>query len=140
MKEFVHFLTNNWLLASIFIIALIAFIANELRLKNNPLNLSPQAVIDLINHKNAVIVDLRQDKSYSDGHIINAINISADLIDKKLNSLQKYKSQPIVLVCAAGNSYSKPQTLLQQSGFQVYQLEGGLQAWKQAGLPLTKKS
>jgi rhodanese-related sulfurtransferase len=56
-----------------------------------------------------------------------------------LAKLEKYRKKPVVVVCAAGQRAAAGCRLLSKAGFEdVCQLEGGIQAWEKAGLPLTR--
>ncbi|MEW5888836.1 MAG: rhodanese-like domain-containing protein [Pseudomonadota bacterium] len=94
----------------------------------------------LINREDAVVVDVREPAEYSQGHIVNARNLPLGQLQKRLTELEKFKDKPIILCCASGNRSASAGATLRKAGFaKVYNLAGGVVAWEQAGLPVTKK-
>jgi len=97
------------------------------------------AALQLINHKNAVVLDVREPGEYDAGHILNSKFIPLGKLKERLGELEKYKDQPIVVVCRSGNRSGTACFLLGKQGFaQVYNLAGGVQAWQKINLPLEK--
>lgn len=97
------------------------------------------AALQLINHKNALVLDVRNDEEYKAGHILNSMQIPLGKLNERIGDLEKYKDQPIVLVCRSGNRSVAACSMLGKSGFsQVYNLAGGIIAWQKANLPLRK--
>lgn len=136
----ITFLHDNWMLATVFTLAVIAFVGITLFEKASGTTLlSPEAVIDLINHKEGVIVDVRDRAAFAKGHILDAINVELSAIadSKKLLDL---KTRPLVLVCAEGLNSAKAGIILRKQGFsQVFVLKQGLISWANSGCPLVKK-
>jgi len=142
MNNIIGFLTSHWILSTSFLILLIAFIANEWSLRSFGLpTLAPVNAVDLINHSDAKVIDIRSANAYQDGHILGSLNIPMAQLNQKLKSLEKYQDKPMIITCNVGQEAAKAATLLKAQGFtQIFLLQGGLQAWRTAGLPLTKKS
>lgn len=138
----VEFLGNHWILSSTFLILLVAFLANEwINRTVGVQTLEPKAAIDAINHSNAKILDIRQQTSFLEGHILGSLHIPMVHLEQKWKSLQSHQDKPIIVVCNMGQEATRASALLKQQGFtKVFVLNGGLQAWRAAGLPLTKKS
>ncbi len=140
-QQITHFIVNHWLLSTAFILVLILLLIEELRGKQGGSRLSPTDAIALINNHRAGIVDVRDQEAFNSGHIVNAMHIpQADLM-KNLEKLKKYRERerPLILVCNAGHNSQQMVGKLRKQGFgAVYSLAGGLQAWKNASLPLTK--
>jgi len=94
----------------------------------------------LINRQDAVIVDVRETAEWSAGHIQNARHMALGHLAGRLSELEKFKDAPLILVCASGNRSGHACRRLQKAGFQqVFNLSGGMRAWGDAGLPLTRK-
>ncbi len=94
----------------------------------------------LINREDAVVVDVRTDGEFSQGHIVNAVNIPQKSVEEQLTKLNKYRNKPIIMACRTGQVASGVGSKLRKNGFeQVYNLAGGLAAWESANLPLVKK-
>lgn len=142
MEQIVAFLTNHWILSSLFLILLISFVTNEwvARSRGVP-SIPPQALVDLLNHADAKVIDIRAGQAFSEGHILGSVHMAAKQIPQKLEGLRKYQEKPLILICSQGIEAAKVAVFLQSQGFkQVMFLQGGLQNWRAAGLPLQKKS
>lgn len=97
------------------------------------------AALQMINHKNAVILDVREEKEFNAGHILNAKHIPLGKLAGRIGELERNRGQPIVVMCRTGQQSASACMLLGKQGFeQAYNLAGGLQAWLKAGLPLEK--
>jgi rhodanese-related sulfurtransferase len=97
------------------------------------------AALQLINHKNALVLDVRDDGEYKAGHILNSTQIPLGKLNERVGELAKYKEQPIVVVCRSGNRSGTACAALGKHGFnQAYNLTGGVTAWQKASLPLKK--
>lgn len=137
METYLEFTSNHPVLVVLLLISFFLLIFSELRRKASGLvNIDPTAAVSLIN-QDAMIIDLRNKEAYSRGHIVNAKNIPLDEFDAKRESIQKFKSKPVVAVCDSGISSTKIVNTLRQAGFEnVFGLKGGMSAWGQAGLPV----
>jgi rhodanese-related sulfurtransferase len=137
METYLEFTSNHPVLVVLLLISFFLLIFSELRRKAGGLvNIEPSAAVSLIN-QDAMIIDLRNKEAYSRGHIVNAKNIPLDEFDGKRESIQKFKSKPVVAVCDSGTSSTKIVNTLRQAGFEtVFGLKGGMNAWDQAGLPV----
>ena len=99
---------------------------------------STQAV-QLINRRDAVVVDVRPAADYKAGHITNARHIPEGDLDARMKELEKLKTRPIIVSCARGNRSAAVAAKLRKLGFQeVLSLRGGIAAWQQASLPVEK--
>lgn len=84
--------------------------------------------------ENAFVLDVRTEEEVSTGVIEGAANIvyDANFADKVVSLEQK----PIFVYCAAGGRSAKAATILRDKGYTVFELQGGMNAWKDAGLPV----
>jgi len=81
------------------------------------------------------LLDVRLPNEWEAGHIEGAIHIPEDELDGRLDELDR--ARPIVTVCRAGTRSDDAAEALRGEGFDAQSLDGGLLAWKWAGLPLT---
>ena len=134
-----EFAVNHLLLVSAFVVILAMLAGVELRHRFGKVrDITPGEATRLINHENAILVDMRNDKDYRDGHIVNAFHVPADK-NESVGKLDKYRDRPLIVCCRSGNQSLRLCTELSKKGFaSVYNLKGGLHAWQQAGLPLSK--
>jgi len=95
--------------------------------------------LQLINHKNALILDVREESEYKAGHILNAKLISLGKLTSRIGELERYREQSIVVVCRSGQRSASACATLGKQGFtQAYNLSGGVMAWQKSNLPLEK--
>src|SRR5215218_7732850 len=59
--------------------------------------------VQLINRRDAVVLDVRDATEYNSGHITNARHIPESELDGRLRELEKVKAKPIIVSCARGN-------------------------------------
>ena len=99
----------------------------------------PMEAVQLINRRDAVVLDVRDAAEYKSGHITNARHMPENEIDSRVKELEKMKSKPIIVSCARGNRSMNVANRLRAQGFtEVFSLRGGLAAWQQANMPLEK--
>lgn len=135
-----QFVQNNiWMLliaASSGMMLLWSFLGNRLR---GVKEVDNAAALQLINHKNALILDVREENEFNTGHIRGAKLIPLIKLKERIGELERYREQPIVVVCRSGNRSATASALLGNRGFgQAYSLTGGMMAWQKADLPLEK--
>lgn len=97
------------------------------------------AAMQLINHKNALMLDVREQSEYAAGHVVNSKLIPLGKLKERIGELEKYRERPIVVICRSGQRSASACALLGKQGFaQAYNLNGGITAWQKASLPLEK--
>lgn len=95
--------------------------------------------VQLINRKDALVLDVRDEGEYASGHIPNARHIPLGKINERLRELEKFKAKPIVVHCRTGTMSAKACGVLRKNGFtNVHNLRGGIAAWQEASLPVQK--
>lgn len=95
--------------------------------------------VQLINRRDAVVIDVRNAAEYKSGHVTNARHIPEAELDARMKELEKVKAKPIIVTCARGNTSAKVAAELRKRGFnEVVSLRGGIAGWQQASLPLEK--
>lgn len=128
------------MLCAALVLIVIFLLIEELRGKQGGNRLSPQTMTHLMNRERAVVIDLRGKEAFNQGHIVNAINLpQAELLNNP-DKIKKYQDKPVILTCDLGQSSTTVATQLRKKGYnKVFVLAGGLQSWKNAGLPLESK-
>lgn len=97
------------------------------------------AATQLINHKNALVLDVREQGEYDSGHILNSKLVPLGKLRERIGELEKYRDKPILVVCRSGMRSASACAQLGKQGFaQAYNLEGGVMAWQKASLPLER--
>ncbi len=135
-----EFVLKNWMLFAGLIVVLFLIVYDPLmRLLYGVRNLSVMRAPALINHENAVVVDVGEPKEFEAGHIPAAINIPFTKLRDGLQQLEKHKSKPMILCCRSGNRSAKAAVVLRRNGFEsVYNLTGGMLAWSKENFPTEK--
>jgi rhodanese-related sulfurtransferase len=93
----------------------------------------------LLSQTNLVILDIRTPEEFKSFHIAGATNIDfhGSDFEQRINSLDKSKNY--LVHCASGGRSTQSLKIFQKHDFQsVYHLDGGINAWKNAGLPVEK--
>ena len=141
MERIPEFIANHSSLALAFVVILGMLIWTIWQTAGRGLKkLSPMDATQLINREDAVVLDVRSDGEFNQGHIVNAVNIPQKSVQDQLSKLDKYRDRPIITACRNGQMAVTVGNLLRKNGFeQVYNLAGGLVAWEGANLPLVKK-
>ena len=99
----------------------------------------PIEAVQLINRRDAVVLDVRDAGDYKAGHITSARHMPENQIESRMKELDKVKTRPIIVSCARGNTSMKVANRLRKLGFtEVFSLRGGIAAWQQANMPLEK--
>jgi rhodanese-related sulfurtransferase len=80
------------------------------------------------------VVDVREEAELEDGSIEGAINIPLYELPYRMPELSKAK--PVLTVCETGDRSSRAAELLEGSGFESFNLEGGMWGWKMRRLPV----
>ncbi len=93
----------------------------------------------LINRRDAVIVDVREQAEFAQGHLPNARHIPLSQFKTRLGELTRFKAKPLLVHCATGGRSHGAAEMLKADGFaEVFSLRGGIGAWQQAGMPVEK--
>jgi len=138
MQQLFEFAMNHWILVTAFI--LVAGYLIFTLVQGDKGSVDPLAATEMINHQQAVVVDVRPSADFHKGHIINAISIPSNGFASQIATLNKHKERPIIVSCRSGAQSTAACNQLRKAGFeQVYNLKGGLLAWQSANLPVTRK-
>lgn len=140
MEKYVVFITQHWVLSTLFAVTLSALLISEwVHRRFGIAEVTPEQAVQLINHQSAVVFDSRIEAQFLEGHILGALNVTALQLDQKMGVLQKYLSKPVIVVSTPGRGSISLVPLLKQKGFtRILQLNGGIHNWTAAGLPLVK--
>jgi rhodanese-related sulfurtransferase len=83
---------------------------------------------ELIDNDEVVVIDVRTQGEYDEGHIPNATLIPEDEIDNKMEELDKDASY--LMVCRSGNRSSNASEMLAKNGFKhIKNMKGGMNEW-----------
>lgn len=93
-----------------------------------------------IEGKDIVLLDVRTPEEYAAGHLSQARNIDWNGADFEKQVAGLPTSQPIYIYCLSGGRSHTAAEKLRESGYMVYEMEGGIMQWRKAGLPEEKPS
>ena len=92
-----------------------------------------QKAISKSDHK-PVLLDVRTQSEYNDGHIQDAINIPHDQLLKEPQLVSAYKDSQMVVFCRSGVRAGKVIEMLEGLGFkEIIDIDGDMLAWNEAG-------
>ena len=101
--------------------------------------LSPTEATIWINRRKAAVLDLRPASDFKIGHLPGSKHILAEQIPSGIDKLKLDRNNPVILVCQSGANARKLVPDLNKLGFtEVAVLDGGVQGWQAAALPLVK--
>jgi rhodanese-related sulfurtransferase len=133
-----EFLQTNILLVAIALVSGLWFVWLSIRRPSGKV-LSPVAATRLINHEDAIIVDVREDAEFFAGHLPEARHLPLRDFDALAHELDSLKERAILVTCAAGARADSACARLGKRGFtRLHLLEGGVDAWQRAGLPVIR--
>lgn len=141
MQDITTFLSNHAMLAFAACVVIIFLLMIEaLRAKRGSFNINPLQTTQLINHHNAIVIDIRDEQSFQNGHIIDAMLMSISDIKQLNKKIEKLKGKALVIVCNTGVESQKIATFLLKNGYNAYSLAGGMRAWLNAEMPVIKEN
>lgn len=141
MQEYMAFAAKHiFLTAGIVVVAALIVVEELKHFTSGSVRVKVAGAIKMMNEDNATVLDIRTSEAYSDGHIVGAINVPASDLKEKIDTLEKHKNNLVIVVCARGHEANAAMMLLRKAGFSALRiLVGGMGAWKEAELPVTKQ-
>jgi rhodanese-related sulfurtransferase len=94
----------------------------------------PQQAADLLRDGGAQLVDVREPYEHEAGRIAESVHIELDRLPSEAETLDR--ERPIVFYCRSGSRSALAAEAFAASGYDARNLDGGLEAWVAAGLPL----
>jgi rhodanese-related sulfurtransferase len=138
--SFVAFVEKNWMLFATLIASggmLIWPLLNG-RLSSGR-GIGTLGATQLMNSQNPLLLDLREAKEIEGGRLPNAVHLPLSQLASRGAELAKYTSRPVIAYCDRGQRGGSAAGALAKLGFKdIYHLQGGFKAWKDAGLPVSK--
>lgn len=138
VNQLIEFVGNHWYLF-VALAVILGLLIHNLVVGDRG-SIAPLGATELINHRDAAVVDVRPAADFAKGHIINALNIPMNGLKNQTVALSKLKGRPIIVTCRSGSQSAVACNQLRKQGFEeVHNLKGGILAWQAANLPLTRK-
>jgi rhodanese-related sulfurtransferase len=109
--------------------------SDQLQIQHSSItNLTPAAFEEMIK-MDGILLDVRTPNEFNEGHLENALAMDYYNDDFEKRSMELPKDKAVYVYCKAGSrSSSASKTLIDQGQTQVYNLLGGINAWKSSGL------
>jgi rhodanese-related sulfurtransferase len=101
--------------------------------------ISPNEAVQCMNREKGVVIDVSTKDEFSASHIKTSLSLPFEELETRLQVVAKNKSVPLIMVCDSGVRSKRAQAVAQKLGYEkVHSLHGGLKAWKEANLPVSK--
>ena len=102
--------------------------------------ISPAEARKQIENGKAVLIDVREEADWREGHAKGAKHLSRGVIELDIEEEIPDVKKPIICYCGGGSRSALVTESLQKMGYEnVRSLAGGLRAWKEQGLPTEKE-
>lgn len=139
MQRLVEFLGHHAYLAAGTVLAAIAVAVFEVQTRLlASAALSAMQAVRLMN-QGALVLDLRAKDAFDAGHIGDARHVPAAELVATADSLKRWRDKTVITYDDSGSGGASAARTLAKLGFtQVFNLDGGLNAWLKDNLPVTK--
>ena len=135
----VQFLQDNWMLAALAVFSGAMLAWSFIGSKLSGVEQADTLKATRLYNDDALILDVREDKEFTAGHIPKARHIPLGKLAGRLQELDKHKSKPILVTCRSGQRSARACGMLKKAGFEtVFNQAGGIIAWERANLPVEK--
>ena len=141
LTQILEFATNHPFLVLAFVVLLALVFFNEFKIATQRFaSLSPAGAVQLMNKEDVVVLDVREPSETAAGKISKAIQIPVGALKTRIGELEKHKDKTVLVYCKTGARAGAACKELGRNGFEkVYTLSGGMAAWQEAHLPISKK-
>lgn len=137
-----EFIVNNLALVALFVVSGAMLVWPELSRLGFAGGSRQVGTLDatrLMNQNNSLVLDVREAKEFAEGHLPKSRHIPLAELAARTGEIAKFKERPVLLTCRTGARSTGAARALGKAGFtQVFQLKGGIAAWREAGLPIEK--
>jgi rhodanese-related sulfurtransferase len=97
-------------------------------------DLAPEQVSEMVANGEAQLVDVREPYEWEAGHIAAARHIELERLAFRADEIDK--ERPVIFQCRLGRRSAMATEAFLASGYDAYNMAGGIQAWAEKGLPL----
>ncbi|NPA12929.1 MAG: rhodanese-like domain-containing protein [Aquificae bacterium] len=130
---------TNWILFLLIGGALVYYLYTKGYILANFTHLSPREAFRMLQKEgdNIIIIDVREPEEVDvEGKIPGSVLIPLGKLPTEVDRLDK--SKKIIVYCKNGVRSVSAARFLSSKGFKVYNIEGGIDRWKDDGLPVEK--
>lgn len=135
-----NFILKNFFLILFFFILLFFLLIFEIRNVSRYRNcIDVNKIIELINHENTIIIDIRSESDFKKVCLLNSINIPLAELEIKIIKFKKYKLKNIIIIHSKVNDALKAINILNKKEFiKVFFIENGIDSWLKNDLPVKR--
>lgn len=109
----------------------------QIDLANLPLEIDAATAAALQKQPDVLLIDVREPDEYNAGHIPGVTLIPMGEVPDRLSEIPQDKT--VIVTCRSGNRSGQITDFLREQGYKnVHNMQGGIVAWEQAGLPVEK--
>lgn len=122
----------RFLIAALFMLSATCVFAQQA--ENQFASLSVEEFSEYVKSRKVIIVDVRTEKEYAEGHLEKAVNVVwNDQFDNNVEQAKLKKKKTLAVYCRSGRRSKSAAKVLVAKGYNVVELNGGIIAWIQAG-------
>jgi rhodanese-related sulfurtransferase len=96
--------------------------------------LAPERVKEMLDRGEIALIDVREQYEWDAGRIAGARHIELERLASLADEIQR--ERPVVFQCRLGARSAMATEAFRASGYEAYNLTGGIAAWADQGLPL----
>ena len=137
MENLGEFIVNHWILVTLFVVLASLVMSGSLNSKLSGVNpVGANRAVQIVNQQKGLFLDVREPDEFAKDAIADSMSMPLSTLADNMVKLKK-TDQAIVLICASGQRAKTASKQLKNKGYSdVYVLTGGLNAWREAKLPL----
>lgn len=137
MEQLSEFILNHWILSTLFVVLSWLVLSDTFNRKLSGIEgVSTAYAIQMANQQQGMFLDIREASEFNKEHIADSINMPLSQISEQIASFNT-SGNPVILVCNSGQRARTAAKQLRAAGIsKLYVLNGGLNSWKDAKLPL----
>lgn len=99
-----------------------------------------QAKLELAKSPQTVLVDVREESEWKNGHLPGAIHLSKGVIERDIEKTIPDLNTSIILYCGGGSRSALAAKNLLEMGYKnIISMDGGFRGWCDAGYPVDKE-
>lgn len=138
LEQINAFITQNWILFLALVVILV-LLARTWIGPGRLAGVSPTQAVQMMNRDDTRLIDIRTDKEFEQGYILDSRHVPLGVLENRIQELADEKDKDWIIICQTGTRSGQAATILKKHGFdKLHNLSGGIAAWQNANLPLTK--
>jgi rhodanese-related sulfurtransferase len=98
------------------------------------IELAPARVAELLEAETAELIDVREQDEWEAGHVAGARHVQLVELTAAAETIDRERT--VIFGCRSGNRSRMAAEAFRESGYDAYNMAGGLLAWAEAGLPI----